>query len=242
MPQPNQITPAQLLRLIPGSFALPHDRVDPSLARRIGQRVIVVCQKERKLSEGVAVLLRAQGIDAQTLEGGSMAWAASNSPMIPMATLPTTNLWVTRHRPKIDHVACPWLIRRFVDPNAQFLFVAPSEVASVADRFNALPFDIEAVRFNHRGNGCTFDAMIADFGLASDALNRLAIVVPAADTDRHDHSPQTAGLIAIFVGLSRQYRDDLEQLQAGMTPYDALYRRARDGHDEGHDWPAGRAQ
>ncbi len=266
MPQPNQITPAQLMRLIgtpdapaivdvrvaedlaadprliPGSFALPHDRCDPAPARLLGQRVVVVCQKGRKLSEGVAALLRLQGIDAQVLEGGSMAWAAASLPMIPIAALPAANLWVTRHRPKIDRIACPWLIRRFVDPTARFLFVAPSEVLSVADRFDATPFDIEDVRFSHRGDTCTFDSMIADFGLASDALNRLALVVRAADTDRHDLSPQAAGLLAISVGLSRQYRDDLEQVQVGMTLYDALYRWARDGHDEGHDWPAGRAQ
>ncbi len=266
MPQPNQITPAQLLRLIglpdapaivdvrlpadlaadprliPGSFALPHDQFTTAPARLIGQRVVVVCQKGRKLSEGVAALLRTQGIDAQVLEGGSMAWAASCLPMVPIAALPAPNLWVTRHRPKIDRIACPWLIRRFVDPTARFLFVAPTEVSAVAERFNATPFDIEGVAFSHRGDGCTFDAMIADFGLASPALNRLALVVRAADTDRHDLSPQAAGLLAISVGLSRQYRDDLEQLQAGLTLYDALYRWARDGHDEGHDWPAGRAQ
>ena len=266
MPQPNQITPAQLMRLIgttdapaivdvrvppdlaadprliPGSFVIAHDHFDPAPARLFGQRVVVVCQRGRKLSEGVAALLRQQGIDAQVLEGGSIAWAAAALPMIPMAALPATNLWVTRHRPKIDRIACPWLIRRFVDPTARFLFVAPSEVLTVADRFNATPFDVEDVAFSHRGDDCTFDAMIADFGLASDALARLALVVRAADTDRHDLSPQAAGLLAISVGLSRQYRDDLEQLQVGMTLYDALYRWARDGHEEGHDWPAGRAQ
>ena len=266
MPQPNQITPSQLLRLIglpdaptivdvrlsediaadprliPGSFALPHDRFDPAPLRLIGQRLVVVCQRGKKLSEGVAALLRAQGIAAESLEGGSMAWAAAGLPMVPMAALPASNLWVTRHRPKIDRIACPWLIRRFVDPTARFLFVAPGEVQAVADRFNATAFDIENVRFSHRGDGCTFDAMIDDFGLATDALNRLAHVVRAADTDRHDLCPQAAGLLAISVGLSRQYRDDLEQLQVGMALYDALYRWARDGHDEGHDWPAGRAQ
>ncbi len=266
MPQPNQITPTQLLRLIglpdapaivdvrnaedlaadprliPGSFAWPHDRFLPAPDRLIGQRVVVVCQKGRKLSEGVAALLRAQGIAAQVLEGGSMAWAAAALPMMPIAALPATNLWVTRHRPKIDRIACPWLIRRFVDPTARFLFVAPTEVLMVADRFTATPFDVADVAFSHRGDTCTFDTMIATFCLGSEALHRLALVVRAADTDRHDLSPQAAGLLAISVGLSRQYRDDLEQLQAGMALYDALYRWARDGHEEGHDWPAGRAQ
>jgi hypothetical protein len=157
--------------------------------------------------------------------------------MIPAANLPATNLWVTRHRPKIDRIACPWLIRRFVDPSAQFLFVSPTEVADVAERFNATAFDIEGTFWSHRGDGCTFDTMIAEWKLASPALDRLALVVRAADTDRHDLSPQAAGLLAISVGLSRLYRDDLSQLEAGMGVYDALYRWARDGYDEGHDWP-----
>ena len=266
MPQPNQITPAQLMRLIglpdapcvvdvrlaedlaatphliPASFALPHDRFDPAPAALQGKRVVVVCQAGRKLSEGVAALLRAQGIEAQVLEGGFMAWADAGLPTLPIAAFPTGNLWVTRHRPKIDRIACPWLIRRFIDPNARFLFVAPAEVLAVADRFNATPFDIDGVFWSHRGESCTFDTLLAEFNLLTEPLQRLAQVVRAADTDRHDLSPQAAGLLAISVGLSRQYRDDLAQLEAGMTLYDALYRWARDGFDEGHDWPAGRAQ
>ncbi len=264
MPQPNQITPAQLMRLIglpdapaivdvrlpedlaadprliPSAFHRSHDLFDPAPDRLRGQRVVVVCTAGRKLSEGVAALLRAQGIAAEGLEGGSRAWAAAGLPMVPLAALPPTNLWVTRHRPKIDRIACPWLIRRFVDPTARFLFVAPAEVPAVAERFNATAFDIEGAFWSHRGDLCTFDTMTREFGLASDALNRLALVVRAADTDRHHLSPQAAGLLALSVGLSRQYRDDLEQLQAGMALYDALYRWARDGHDEGHDWPAAR--
>ena len=264
MPHPNQITPAQLMRLIgtsdaphivdvrsaddladdprliPGSFVLAHDQFDPVPARLIGHPVVVSCQKGRKLSEGVAAMLRTQGIPAEVLEGGSLAWAAAGLPMVPISALPATNLWVTRHRPKIDRIACPWLIRRFVDPTARFLFVAPGEVSAVAEKFNATPFDIEDVFWSHRGEGCSFDTMIDEFGLATAALSRLAVVVRAADTDRHDLSPQAAGLLAISVGLSRQYRNDLDQLQAGMGVYDALYRWARDGFEESHDWPAGR--
>ena len=266
MPQLNQIPPVQLMRLIglpdaptivdvripedlaadprmiPGSYALAHDRFDPAPATLLGKRVIVVCQKGRKLSEGVAALLRAQSIHAQVLEGGSMAWAEAALPMIPLRAYPKTNLWVTRHRPKIDRIACPWLIRRFIDPTARFLFVAPSEVPAVAERFNATPFDIEDCFYSHRGDTCTFDTLLTEFALHTEPLQRLAQVVRAADTDRHDLSPQAAGLLAISVGLSRQYRDDLEQLEAGIAIYDALYRWARDGFDEGHDWPAGRAQ
>ncbi|MFK7753982.1 MAG: chromate resistance protein ChrB domain-containing protein, partial [Sedimentitalea sp.] len=150
-------------------------------------------------------------------------------------------LWVTRHRPKIDRIACPWLIRRFVDPNARFLFVSLNEVLGVADRYGATAFDVEDVAFSHRGEFCTFDIMLETWGLQTEALMRLAQVVRAADTNRHDLAPEAAGLLALSVGLSRQYKDDHRQLEAGMALYDALYRWARDGQGESHDWPAGRA-
>ncbi len=227
-------------RLIPTAIHVAHRDVaahaDPS------RRAVISCTRGRKLSEGAAAVLRAHGMQAEVLEGGHLAWAEAALPLVPILALQGTALWVTRHRPKIDRIACPWLIRRFINPAAKFLFVAPSEVPAVAALFGAIPFDIEDVTLSHRGDGCTFDAMIADFGLSHPALDRLALVVKAADTDRHDLSPQAAGLLAISVGLSRMFRDDLAQLEAGMTLYDALYRWARDGFDEGHDWPAGRPQ
>jgi hypothetical protein len=163
--------------------------------------------------------------------------------MVPAAKLPPRDadgrtLWVTRHRPKIDRIACPWLIRRFVDPRAQFLFVSPSQVLNVADRFSATPFDMEDVFWSHRGAACTFDTMIEEFGIAHQPLDRLATIVRGADTDRHDLAPEAAGLLAASLGLSRMFRDDLEQLEAGMLLYDALYRWARDATGECHDWPA----
>jgi rhodanese-related sulfurtransferase len=263
MPEFGQITPAQAMRLIgtpdapaildlrlpedlealprlvPTSRVLPHDVV-AGLTDPPG-RAIVVCMRGRKLSEGAAAVLRAKGWEAEVLEGGAAAWDAAGLLMVPRAALPATSLWVTRHRPKIDRIACPWLIRRFIDPAARFLFVAPSEVAAVADRFGAIPFDIEGVTISHRGEMCSFDALMDDFNLHTEALDRLALVVRAADTDRHDLAPQAAGLLALSVGLSRMFRDDLQQLEAGMALYDALYRWARDAHEAGHDWPAGRA-
>lgn len=265
MPGPTQITPAQLMRLIgtpdaptiidvriPDDFAahphlIPaatrhaHRDIDALACKLQGQRVVVACLRGLKLSEGAAALLRTHGIAAETLEGGTEAWRAVKLPMIPATVLPATTLWVTRHRPKIDRIACPWLIRRFIDPTARFLFVTPSEVADVASRFDATPFDIEGTFWSHRGDRCTFDTLIAECGLSTPALDRLALVVRGADTDRHDLAPQAAGLLALSVGLSRMFRDDLAQLDAGMLMYDALYRWARDGFDEGHDWPAGRA-
>ena len=265
MPGPNQISPAQLARLIgtpdapvildlrlpedtaddprriPTARAVAHSALDAVQHSLAGRRVVAVCQRGAKLSHGAAALLRTHGVVVEVLEGGAQAWAAQGLPLTPIATLPATPLWVTRHRPKIDRIACPWLIRRFVDPAARFLFVAPSEVQAVADRFAAIPFDIEGVPFSHRREGCTFDTMLAEWQLATPALDRLALVIRAADTDQHDLAPQAAGLLAVSVGLSRLYRDDLEQLEAGMLLYDALYRWARDGFDEGHDWPAARA-
>ena len=265
MPQFGQITPAQAFRLIgtpeaptvldvriaEDVTALP--RLIPT-ARRIAHtdiaaltdppgRAIVACTKGRKLSEGAAALLRSKGWQAEVLEGGTLAWEAAGLPMTPLSLLPTPGTpWVTRHRPKIDRIACPWLIRRLIDPTAPILFVAPSEVEAVADRFGAIPFDIEGVTFSHRGERCSFDALLDDFQLHTEALDRMATVIRGADTDRHDLAPQAAGLLALSVGLSRMFRDDLQQLDAGIALYDALYRWARDGHEEGHDWPQGRRE
>lgn len=226
--------------LIPTSTRHAHKDIEALAESLAGQRVVVVCQRGHKLSEGAAALLRTYGIIAESLEGGTEGWVAASLPMVPAATLRANKLWVTRHRPKIDRIACPWLIRRFIDPSARFLFVSPSEVADVASRFDAIPFDIEGVFWSHRGETCTFDTLITEFRLSTPALDRLATVVRGADTDRHDLAPQAAGLLAISVGLSRMFKDDLEQLEAGMMLYDALYRWARDGFEEGHDWPATR--
>ena len=265
MPQFGQITPTQAFRLIgtpdaPTVFDVRTDediaalpRLVPTARRRPHTdvatltdppgRAIVVCTKGLKLSEGAAGLLRTMGWQAEVLEGGTLAWEGAGLPMLPLAIMPTPGApWVTRHRPKIDRIACPWLIRRFIDPTARFLFVAPTEVQAVADRFDAIPYDIEGVTFSHRGDLCSFDALLDDFQLHTEPLDRMATVIRGADTDRHDLAPQAAGLLALSVGLSRMYRDDLQQLDAGIDLYDALYRWARDGHEEGHDWPQGRRE
>lgn len=228
--------------LVPTAFRHPHTDLDRLTALAQGRSVVVICQKGLKLSHGVAAALRARGIAAQILEGGNYGWRDATLPRVPAHAVPGLAMgatrWVTRHRPKIDRIACPWLIRRFVDPQAEFLFVPPSAVEGVAERFNATPFDIEGGEWSHNGPLCTFDTMIDRFGLAHEPLNRVAVVVRAADTDTSDLSPQAAGLLAISVGLSRLHKDDTTQLNAGLAIYDALYRWARDGFDEGHDWPA----
>ena len=157
---------------------------------------------------------------------------------IPPRTPSAPSLWVTRLRPKIDRIACPWLIRRFIDRDARFLFVAAAEVQDVAEKFEATPFDVDGVFWSHRGERCSFDTFLEEFGLQSEALKRLASIVRGADTDCHDLAPQSAGLLAASLGLSRMFSSDLEQLDAGMLLYDAFYRWSRDAVDEAHDWPA----
>lgn len=229
-------------RLIPGAFRHPFNEIATLAPKLEGQRAVVICQKGQKLSQGAAAVLRDLGIAAETLEGGVFAWRDAGEPMVPLAKLPKRNgegrtVWVTRHRPKIDRIACPWLIRRFVDPSALFLFVSSGEVLNVAEKFEATPFDVEDVFWSHRGDRCSFDVMIEEFELVAEPLQRLATIVRGADTNRHDLAPEAAGLLAASLGLSRMYRDDLEQLEAGMLLYDAFYRWARDAVDEGHDWP-----
>jgi rhodanese-related sulfurtransferase len=228
-------------RIIPGALRQPFDQVGSLAGMLGGGKTVVVCHKGLKLSQGAAAQLRVLGINAETLEGGIVAWREAGEPLIAMSKMPAgfpaSSIWVTRHRPKVDRIACPWLIRRFVDRNAQFLFVEPSQVMGVAERFGATPFDVDGVFWSHRGEKCTFDTMVEEFGIRTPALERLALIVRAADTDRHDLAPQAAGLLAMSLGLSRMFRDDLAQLEAGIAMYDALYRWARDAHEEGHDWP-----
>ena len=232
-------------RLLPASFRRDFRTVTAWAADYAGRPVVVACQRGLKLSQGAAAWLRHVGAKAEVLEGGFEAWAAGGgNPLLRPDRIPPRDargrtVWVTRSRPKIDRIACPWLIRRFVDPGAVFLFVAPSEVTAVAERFGGTPFDIEGVFWSHRGEGCTFDAMVEEFGLrSSDALARLALIVRGADTARLDPAPQSAGLLAASLGFSRMFRDDLPQLDAAMALYDAFYRWSRDAVAETHNWPS----
>jgi rhodanese-related sulfurtransferase len=229
-------------RMLPASHRQDHKSAAAWASQYAGRSVAVVCQRGLKLAQGTAAWLRQVGARAESLEGGFAAWAEAGAMLVTPDHVPPRDeqgrtIWVTRARPKIDRVACPWLIRRFIDPGAVFLFVAPAEVTAVAERFQATPFDIEGVFWSHRGETCTFDAMVEEFGLRSAALARLAAIVRAADTGRLDLAPQAAGLLAASLGLSRMYRDDLPQLEAAMGLYDAFYRWARDAVGETHDWP-----
>ena len=229
-------------RLIPGAVRRTASEVERWGVELHGRPAIVTCRKGEELSQGVAACLRHAGVPAEALQGGAGGWAAAGLPMVPDARLPARDgegrtIWVTRARPKVDRIACPWLIRRFVDPRAVFLFVAASDVAGVAERFEATPFDVDGVFWSHRGEQCSFDTMVEELGLAGfPALLHLATIVRGADTARPGLAPQAAGLLAVSLGLSRMYADDLEQLEAGMAVYDALYRWCRDAADETHDW------
>ena len=144
--------------------------------------------------------------------------------------------WVTRERPKIDRVACPWLVSRFIDKEAEFLFVPAADVTTAAERTGAIPYDIEGVELSHEGPLCSFDAFLTKYQLQDRSLQTLATIVRGADTDRLDIAPQCAGLLAVSLGLSRLYSDDHEQLQHGFVIYDALYAWLREAHDEKHTW------
>lgn len=270
MAAPNEITTSQLLRLIgtpntsvlidvttdddydadpfliPGAVRHPHTDIEGLIARLNSAPSIIICQKGRKFSQGVCAILNAQGNKSEYLQGGNYAWRDTNSaPRIPGNLISAPSLWVTRHRPKIDRIACPWLIRRFIDPAARFMFVSPGAVHDVADKFGAIAFDIDGAPYAHRDTGtgalCTFDAILDAFSLRTDALDRLSNVIRGADINAHTIAPEAAGLLAISVGLSRQYRDDHAQFNAAMPLYDALYRWARDGHSETHDSNTGQS-
>jgi len=144
--------------------------------------------------------------------------------------------WVTRERPKIDRIACPWLIARFIDQAPEFLYVSPADVLRVAAETGAIPYDVVGVELSHVGERCSFDALCAKYRLGDPALQQLAVIVRGADTDRLDLAPQCAGLLAVSLGLSRVFGDDQEMLRHGMVLYDALYAWCRDARQERHGW------
>jgi rhodanese-related sulfurtransferase len=230
-------------RLLPGSIRRDYRAISQWAPEYRDKAVVAVCQKGQKLSEGTAAWLRHEGIRAEALETGFEGWKKAGELLLRTDKIPARDdkgrtLWVTRSRPKIDRIACPWLIRRFIDPNAVFLFVIAPEVMAVADNFKATPFDIEGVFWSHRGETCTFDTMVEEFGLRTPPLLHLAKIVRGADTARNDLVPECAGLLAASLGYSRMFKEDLPQLDAAMSLYDAFYRWCRDATAETHNWPS----
>ena len=204
--------------------------------------VVVYCAHGHQVSQSAAAQLRALGFRARYLEGGIAAYRESGGPLIGKTGLPNRvedqpSRWVTRERPKIDRIACPWFIRRFVDRDAVIHFVSADWVPEAAVELDAIPFDIPEVAFSHDGELCSFDAFLARFGIADPALTRLAEIVRGADTGRLDLAPQAAGLLAISLGLSAIEGDDLAMLEKGLVVYDALYGWCRYAAEESHGWP-----
>jgi rhodanese-related sulfurtransferase len=208
------------------SGALPRDR-----------RVVVYCTHGHEVSQGVATALGSVGVDAAYLEGGIALWAEHGLPRRRKHGA-TPGTWVTRERPKIDRIACPWLVRRFIDPEAIFLYVPTKDVLPTAERTGAVAYDIPGAEpFSHEGERCSFDAFLSVFGLEDPALDRLALIVRGADTSRLDLTPQSSGLFALSLGLSLNFPDDHVMLEQGMTMYDALYAWCRSLQGEEHSWP-----
>ena len=193
--------------------------------------VVVYCVHGHEVSQNVA-----KALGARYLEGGIEHWREEGGETVAKPKDAATR-WVTRERPKIDRIACPWLVRRFVDPDAEFLYVPAPEVKKVAQEKTAVPYDIPEVEFSHDGERCSFDAFLRKFHLDGDpALADLAVIVRGADTNRLGLAPQAAGLLAVSLGLSRLYKDDLEMLEHGMVVYDALYAWCKEGKNELHTW------
>lgn len=217
-------------------------RRDPDDVQQWGPRlppaatVVVYCVHGHAVSQTVAQHLRDAGLAAQFLEGGLDAWRAAGG-MMQDKPAGRSSVWVTRERPKIDRIACPWLISRFIDRDAEFLYVPTPDVLQVATTTPAVPYDVPDVAYTHTGPLCSFDAFIGRHHLTGDpALAQLATIVRGADTGVPELAPECAGLLAVSLGLSRLFSDDHNLLNHGMVIYDALYRWCREGQDERHTW------
>ena len=235
-------------QMLPG--AIWHDHGDAASAIQSldhPQDIVVYCVHGHQVSQSVAAALRADGIDARVLRGGIDGWRSAGMPTKRISALPRVrceggSVWVTRRRPKVDRIACPWLIKRFIDPTANFLFVEPDQVLAVAEEVDGTAFDIEGAEITHAGDLCSFDVLLALSGLDDPALGDIARIVRAADTDKLDIAPEAAGLLAMSIGVSALAgEDDRAAIDHGFALYDALYAWRRKAPSETHNWPAGGA-
>lgn len=204
--------------------------------------IAVYCVHGHEISKNACAALLAAGLKAHYLKGGIEAWKENGGPTITKQTalsVPSSinkpSKWITRERPKIDRIACPWLIRRFIDPCAEFLYVPAAKVREAATTTGAIPYDVPQVQFTHRGDQCSFDAFLSDFGLSDPVLSELAVVVRGADTGKPELTPQSPGLLAVSLGLSALFEDDQVMLNHGLVVYDALYAWLRSAHAEVHN-------
>lgn len=229
-------------RLLPGARWRDIATIDDWAAALPEGPVAVYCAHGHNVSQLAVSRLRALGRPARALAGGIEAWLAAGHPSV--GTSPhappdalARSRWVTRMNPKIDRIACPWLIRRFVDPSAEILFVEPDWVLDVASERGATAFDIKGAPLEHDGERCTFDTMLDHFRIADPALPRLASIVRGADTARLDLAPEAAGLLAVSLGVSAMSGSDEEALERGFAVYDALYAWLALASGETHNWP-----
>jgi rhodanese-related sulfurtransferase len=240
--------------LLPGARHCAPEAVAEFARREPPRPVVVYCAFGHNLSEDATRTLREAGWDARQLRGGIEGGESGVDALLDIAQWRETPLprirkradlgvtgqrpsrWVTRERPKIDRIACPWLILRFIDPRAQFFYVPEHEVMEQATRLQAVPFDIPGAPITHEWERCSFDALLRGFGLQAPGLDALATIVRGADTSRLDLAGPCAGLLALSLGLSRLHADDHAMLQAALPLYDALLAWCRDGQAETHNW------
>jgi rhodanese-related sulfurtransferase len=227
-------------QMLPGAVRVAPERIaqwDPTHARPL----VAYCVHGHEVSQNAAAALRARGYHATHLEGGIALWRELGLPLlhkVPRFGIPgdAPSRWVTRERPKIDRIACPWLVRRFIDPTALFDYVPTADVFASAERTGSVAYDIPGAPLEHDGDRCSFDAFVAAFDLHDPALRDLAAIVRGADTGKPHLTPQSAGLLAISLGLSHNFSDDHRMLEQGVVIYDALYAWCRHARDERHNW------
>lgn len=228
-----------------GEFIPSAVRVDPQgierWCRRLStHRPVAVYSSDDAASNAMAAQLGARGIECGVLTGGFDEWRRNGLPTVRVRSeyrVPGSSRWVTRERPKIDRLACPWLVRRFIDLHAVFFYVPAQAVRSEAAGLGAEPYDIADVTFSHRGPRCSFDAFLDEFDLHDPVLDQLADIVRAADTGTLDRSKEAPGLLAISLGMSATIRDDILLLEQAMLVYDSLYAWCKTARDETHSWP-----
>jgi rhodanese-related sulfurtransferase len=244
-------------RMVCGAVRCAPQDVAAFAATHPPREVVAYCVYGHQVSQEAVATLRAAGWNAKRVAGGILGgedgvdapehiaqWRASRLSTFskrPNWGVPGAgpSRWITRERPKIDRIACPWLIQRFIDPRAEFFYVPTDQVFAQAKQLNAVAYDIPGAPVSHEGELCSFDAFVQGFGLKDPALARLADIVRAADTDHLGHAPQAAGLLAVSLGMSHNYADDHAMLAAMLPVYDALYAWCRDavkGTNERHNW------
>lgn len=233
-------------KMIPGAIWRNHLSVTDWSAEFTDHRdVVIYCVRGHQVSQSAAASLRAAGFDARILQGGIEAWREAGMPVLSKSRLPISfadrpSRWVTRRRPKIDRIACPWFIKRFLDPEAEILFVEPDQVLAVAREIGGISFDIDGAEITHEGDLCSFDILLRRSEIEDPALHDMATIIRGADTARLDLAPEAAGLLALSVGVSALAgEDDQMALQRGLPLYDALYAWRQKAPNESHNWPAG---